>query len=61
MTWANIIQAVCRDSEDDQWKTLQDLSSAGHDPKSSVTCAPCSAIKDYKELSKSCCRPAPQV
>ena len=24
-------------------------------------CAPCSAIKDDEELSKSCCRPAPQV
>ena len=32
MSWANIIQAVCRDSEGDQWKTLQDLGSAGHAP-----------------------------
>ena len=31
-SWADITQAVCRDSEDDQWKTLQDFGSAGHDP-----------------------------
>ena len=54
MSWANIIQAVCRDSEGDQWKTLQDLSSAGHDPDPECNFAPCSAIKDDEELSKSC-------
>ena len=31
-SWPDITQAVCRDSEDDQWKTLQDLGSAGHTP-----------------------------
>ncbi len=32
MSWADIIQAVCLDSDGDQWKTLQDLDSAGHAP-----------------------------
>ena len=26
MTWANSIQAVCRDSEDDQWKHFKILA-----------------------------------
>ena len=61
MSWAYNTQAVCRDSEGDQWKTPRDLGSSGHESDPRKTCAPCSAIKDDEELSKSCCGPAPQV